>query len=256
MGLYQGSKSLIPKFELNMEEITADEVQSAWDSAFITLTTFTIDGTSYQADIGMTWNDWIGSSYNVNSYEVLDGDVVDNTQSSRIASVQPTDVITSGEYSLTTILWEFTINGATYQAEKGATWADWQKSSYNSYNSNVGYWQLMYNLICDGEVNEMCVANVTATDHIEKNGSYELVSAIITFDITGYDSGSAIKGMTWRQWAYSTYSNPDITIQAFGSSEMVFCDYDSDRQTGHYITGIEPDDVIEADKSYATAVFE
>ena len=33
------------------------------------LISFTIDGTQYQADEGMTWEEWCNSDYNVNNYE-------------------------------------------------------------------------------------------------------------------------------------------------------------------------------------------
>ena len=41
-----------------------------------TLISFTIDGTSYQAEDGMTWAQWVDSSYNTDGFTV---DVVDNT---------------------------------------------------------------------------------------------------------------------------------------------------------------------------------
>lgn len=73
MGLYQGSKSLIPKFELNMEEITADEVQSAWDSypppclTFSSPSAFSVsaenngwDGTMEYSTDQSLWTPWSG----------------------------------------------------------------------------------------------------------------------------------------------------------------------------------------------------
>ena len=36
-----------------------------------TLITFTIAGTSYQAEEGMTWGEWVASSYNTKGYKVV-----------------------------------------------------------------------------------------------------------------------------------------------------------------------------------------
>jgi len=41
----------------------------------ITLITFVIDGTEYQAEEGMTWGDWVNSSYNTNNY-AIDGSII------------------------------------------------------------------------------------------------------------------------------------------------------------------------------------
>ena len=39
-----------------------------------TLISFTIDGTSYQAEEGMTWREWISSKYNTNHFTIEEGD--------------------------------------------------------------------------------------------------------------------------------------------------------------------------------------
>lgn len=41
---------------------------------------FTIDGTSYEADEGMTWEQWVNSAYNTNGY-------VANTKENRVDEV-------------------------------------------------------------------------------------------------------------------------------------------------------------------------
>ena len=64
--------------------------------------TFTIAGTSYQAEEGMTWVEWVSSSYNTGGYtyngiEILhptDGSVADETTSSWY--VEPTAEIVAG----------------------------------------------------------------------------------------------------------------------------------------------------------------
>jgi len=57
----------------------------------VTLISFTIGGTSYQAESGMTWGEWVDSEYNTNGWsvgynEIRDGNAV-------IRDVVPTDTI-------------------------------------------------------------------------------------------------------------------------------------------------------------------
>lgn len=72
---------------------------------------FTIDGTSYQAEEGMTWEQWVDSSYNTSTpkYYINDyGDVVKGTgggggarvttDSGLNNSVSSTDIITATTY--------------------------------------------------------------------------------------------------------------------------------------------------------------
>lgn len=40
------------------------------------LITFTIDGTEYQAEEGMTWEQWIASEYNTNGYTTTSGNLI------------------------------------------------------------------------------------------------------------------------------------------------------------------------------------
>lgn len=52
------------------------DIQSALDAILgsgVTLITFTIAGDTYQAEDGMTWGDWINSSYNTGGFHVYDG---------------------------------------------------------------------------------------------------------------------------------------------------------------------------------------
>ena len=70
-----------------------------------TLISFTIDGTSYQAEEGMTWGEWVESSYNTdgfavftNKYIALNASKLVSTNSNSSGSVLTSDVIES-DYS-------------------------------------------------------------------------------------------------------------------------------------------------------------
>ena len=58
---------------------------------------FTIDGTSYQAEEGMTWEEWIKSSYNVDGF-IIHGTTIEKstTVAYNGAWVHTTDIIISG----------------------------------------------------------------------------------------------------------------------------------------------------------------
>lgn len=71
-----------------------------------TLINFTINGTSYQAEQGMTWQQWVNSSYNTGGYIVYGGEITNSppggsrvtTDSAHDYSVRPTDIITATAY--------------------------------------------------------------------------------------------------------------------------------------------------------------
>lgn len=48
--------------------MTDSEIEAAVDAGWVTLISFTIDGTTYQAADGMTWEEWMSSAYNVDGY--------------------------------------------------------------------------------------------------------------------------------------------------------------------------------------------
>ena len=47
------------------EDMTNAEIDAIWDGIMAGVITFTIDGDTYQADAGMTWQQWVNSNYNV-----------------------------------------------------------------------------------------------------------------------------------------------------------------------------------------------
>ena len=69
-----------------------------------TLINFTIDGTAYQAEEGMTWQEWVNSSYNTDGYYVL-GNIINGTGEHdgtvENGTVGPNDVIVANQdYSI------------------------------------------------------------------------------------------------------------------------------------------------------------
>lgn len=87
--------------------LTANEIQDIWDAAFVgvTLISFTINDVAYQAETGMTWKEWIDSTYNTDGF-YYDGDGTQNNcyvrsrnnvqavrELERDVSVRATDVI-------------------------------------------------------------------------------------------------------------------------------------------------------------------
>lgn len=58
------------------------------------LITFTIDGTTYQAIDGMTWEEWVNSEYNVNQGYFLSSNTINSSSGMYyVAEVNGTDTI-------------------------------------------------------------------------------------------------------------------------------------------------------------------
>lgn len=101
-----------------------------------TVITFTIDGTEYQAEEGMTFDEWVESEYNTDGFRLDFGTypaVLVNSKGIQVLnnnnSVYKTDTIQNATY---TTLITFTIDGTQYQAEVGMTWTKWCASEYNT----------------------------------------------------------------------------------------------------------------------------
>ena len=66
----------------------------------MTLIRFTIAGTSYQAEKGMLWGDWINSGYNTDGYFISEGIITDSSGFDRVvvndAYVFANDLINDG----------------------------------------------------------------------------------------------------------------------------------------------------------------
>lgn len=75
--------------------------QNATKESGIVLT-FTIDGTSYQAEAGMTWREWCESEYNTDGYEAGDNYVTFDIHNYYVTNVSPNDTIEDNRaYTLT-----------------------------------------------------------------------------------------------------------------------------------------------------------
>lgn len=68
----------------------------------VTLITFTINGTSYQAEEGMTWGEWVNSSYNTGGFVINTG--YENTIATDNTFSQLVYGNGSGIYATTTII--------------------------------------------------------------------------------------------------------------------------------------------------------
>jgi hypothetical protein len=66
------------------------------------LITFTIDGISYQAEDGMTWEEWVYSSYNTGGWSVTGGTIWNSRETITYNGVKvaPTDVIIEATYGV------------------------------------------------------------------------------------------------------------------------------------------------------------
>jgi hypothetical protein len=82
--------------------VAGPQISSGDSSA--NLISFTINGTSYQAEEGMTWAEWVASSYNTGGYTLSGtyisapdgGSVYDTTQMRRVSS--STIIVSGGVY--------------------------------------------------------------------------------------------------------------------------------------------------------------
>lgn len=71
----------------------------AWTSATPTLISFTIGGTSYQAEEGMTWAEWVNSSYNTGGYYV-DGTAIMTPEKYIVAANLSSTINDGNNYSI------------------------------------------------------------------------------------------------------------------------------------------------------------
>lgn len=115
--MYGGSTYRYLNILSNLADVTDGEALLTWLKAnavkqgTTSLITFTIDGTSYQAESGMTWLEWVASDYNTNGF--ICGGASSNVLSSGGAVL----IVTS---SSTTVLGEYTItDGGSYSLSMG-----------------------------------------------------------------------------------------------------------------------------------------
>lgn len=84
--------------------VLADSSEIGTVEAAANLISFTIAGTSYQAEEGMTWAEWCNSSYNTDGYYVGEYGIYTSSGGSRVVReqnstefVMPSNTITNGQ---------------------------------------------------------------------------------------------------------------------------------------------------------------
>lgn len=85
---------------------TVDTISDAQINGLFATISFTISGVSYEADDGMTWADWVSSSYNTDGYREDNGELYN----SEWAAIENTN-------SQTCMATDYIINGGTYRVE-------------------------------------------------------------------------------------------------------------------------------------------
>ena len=99
-----GSYDVTEKAQVNVAVPTP--APTYWDGSYtdtdasVSLISFTINGTSYQATEGMTWAEWVESEHNTGNYVVTSSTITDSAQTVYINDATPESTITSG-YSYT-----------------------------------------------------------------------------------------------------------------------------------------------------------
>ena len=144
------------------------------------LITFTVGQSTLQAERGMTWSEWINSTYNRGYFSLSDNYICLGSHleyavfTSDGTVVLKNDVIVSGAIYYTSFtpdsdtnpdpdtggdgedynpnLITFTVGQSTLQAERGMTWSEWINSTYNP-----GYFSLSDNYTCLGSHLEYAV---------------------------------------------------------------------------------------------------
>ena len=113
---------------------------------------------------------WTGTSYNNYTIYTLSSNnsfFNDGVGVDYFFGVRPVVVMKKSDITVEAKVITFTINNRTYYSEEGMTWEDWCNSDYN-----VNNYYIEENNIIDAV--GLIVNNVSATDLISSNGTYEL----------------------------------------------------------------------------------
>lgn len=171
-------------FTVNVTGGTSGGGSESGGSTTPTLISFTIDGKSYQAEEGMSWDRWTYSDYNTSGFKTSAINIVNSSGTMAISyqgtEIKPNDTIMYDRYGLQPCIIipttsTFTIDGTSYEFEEGMTWADWVDSSYNtdefavfdSVISKIKYYASGRRILIDSDT------VVQSTDEIIPNYSYE-----------------------------------------------------------------------------------
>lgn len=200
------------------------------------LSTFTIDGKTYQYEVGMDWNDWDISNYDSENLltSAIDVDIVhvgfrnDDTGLLRLCTGNKYVLWNSEIQSLNYVTKEydgfdtFTIDGAECKYEIGLTFADSRSDAAGTGNltyvndstgthiglegDTTGLLRLYLGdkLVCMYEL-------IQSEDYTFKqyNASEPVEGEVGTFRVDGVDYQYEV-GMTWSTWMKSDYNIDDL----------------------------------------------
>ena len=83
----------------SVEELNNTTAEDGTIAIIVNLISFTIDGTSYEAEGGMTWNEWVESDYNTgDAFMTYQGYVVKSSDYHYHVSLNGTDYVLVDEY--------------------------------------------------------------------------------------------------------------------------------------------------------------
>lgn len=124
--------------------------------------------------------------------------------------------VTYPEWTTIQTVYDFTIDGVTYECEKNQTWDAWTRSSFNTLGliSRDGkIWYENGDILKELYTGDTLVNNY---DLVDKDKSYYLRDYVppvtyIQFYI-GNNSCTAVEGMTWEAWVNSEYNILSLII--------------------------------------------
>lgn len=182
-------------------------------NAEVSIISFTINGVSYQAKYGMTWEDWVNDTkYNTGGFTIDREYLITTSDGATIGDeegmVTVLNDIKAG-YAYTYDI-SFKINGTPYQSKYNWTWADWVKDGiYNTGAFTTGDEPYVYYngvpFVKDGD------EFVDINSKIIANKDYNVVG-FINFTINDVPYRASDE-MTWADWVVDTnYNTGDFVI--------------------------------------------
>lgn len=186
-----------------------------------TTVNFTVNGVSYTADTGMTFGEFINSSYNINNIfkkgeETMAGTfkVLYNGRTLCLGEdfvLTNETIISDKEYDFAPTF-DFKVNSVTYSAEYGMTWAKFIESGYNTdgirIDETLGVVSADGKIIVDKDNN-----GFTGDEPIIEGYEYiyteDYVEPEISFTVDG-NTYTAKRGMTWGQFIASSYNTDGL----------------------------------------------
>ena len=183
----------------------------AENSATPTMIAFTIDGTEYEAEAGMTWGEWCDDKrYNTNGYlydtAVYDGSGNPVKYSDGSSVYESHEIKAKGTYRVDKPI-RFTIDGTEYEADNAYTdWLTWCRGQtyFEVEDGKVKYIKSGSPSV-DFYVIDSSGNKLTESLFIVSGAEYK---TIFSFEIDN-DEYFAETGMSWGQWIDDTSYNID-----------------------------------------------